>query len=57
MKWTALQDDVVITADMTDEQVWLRCRLSGFERLATAIEMFITEIEIEITVDKISDPS
>ena len=42
--WTTIQDGVVITAKMTEDEVWSRCQLFGAERLADAIENFLGRI-------------
>lgn len=44
LDWQSPEDGVIITAEMTNEQVWLRCNLTGASRLATALEMFLDEI-------------
>ena len=45
MNWLTGQDGYVITAKMSDQEVWLRCQLFGAPRLAEAIEIWLEIIE------------
>lgn len=53
MDWSAVQDGVVITRKMTDDQVWNRCQLFGGSRLADALENWLRETDGEAPEDKV----
>ena len=43
--WQAVQDGNVITARMTDFDVWIRCQVFGAPALIEAIESWLEETE------------
>ena len=48
MLWTAIEDGYVVTAKMTENEVWSRCQLFGAPRLAEAIENYFASIGIDL---------
>jgi hypothetical protein len=45
VNWSAPIDGVVITKNMTNDEMWYRCNLFGASRLADAIEDYLQTIE------------
>jgi hypothetical protein len=41
MMWSAVQDGVVITSSMSDQEVYTRCVMFGSDPLAKALENFL----------------